>query len=67
MKRQEQQRGVTIMRLTLFSCRFIEGDVVGPQTRYCGEKTHKGPYCLKHHKRCYKDTPPLSRRLTELK
>lgn len=65
MKRQEQQRGVTIMRLTLFSCRFIVGGVSGLDTRYCGEKTHRGPYCEAHHRICYTGAPPVNPRVKE--
>jgi hypothetical protein len=52
-------------RLTLYSCRFIPGDVSGFQTIYCGEKTHKGPYCEEHYKICYTSAPPVNPRVKE--
>jgi len=67
MKRQELQppQSVTMGRLTLYSCRFITGDVSGFQTIYCGKKTHKGPYCEEHYKICYTGAPPVNPRVKE--
>lgn len=40
-------------------CRYITGEVVDPDAKYCNKKQfEKSPYCEKHHKLCKKPLPP---------
>lgn len=43
--------GITIMELTVSTCRWPLGDPRSPSFRYCGCQTREGsPYCPAHHR-----------------
>jgi hypothetical protein len=45
------------MELRYGQCRYIVGEDPEEGALFCGDKTHKGSYCLPHHKLCYKGFP----------
>lgn len=47
----------TLMELRYGQCRYIVGDDPDEGALFCGDKVHKGSYCLPHHKLCYKGFP----------
>ena len=48
---------VGIMELTRFKCRYINGEIDGFNTVYCGKHVTRGVYCADHAALCYY-TPP---------
>jgi len=47
----------TLMELRYGQCRYIVGEDPEEGALFCGDKTHKGSYCLPHHQLCYKGFP----------
>jgi len=49
---RSKEKGVTMLRLTSSSCRFIISEPDKP-IRYCGEKMVRCSYCKEHYSVCY--------------
>jgi len=47
----QQRKGVTILELRIFSCRYIIGSDDSVGAIFCGEAGR--PYCLPHRSLCY--------------
>ena len=46
-----------IMSLRYGQCRYVTGTNDDDWSTFCREPTHKGSYCRKHHKLCYRGFP----------
>lgn len=44
---------IYIENLSLFTCRYINGEVDGANTLYCGHRVTRGVYCHEHAELCY--------------
>ena len=49
---EKNAKGVSLMNLTNYSCRYIISDDF-EEVRYCGERKNIDSYCDYHHKICY--------------
>lgn len=48
---------VTLMSLNHITCRYINGEIDGLDTAYCGRTVTRGVYCADHALLCYREPP----------